>query len=78
MATADGGRDGRTGGLTMNCREYAKSFGISVVGRLKRMLDKEYGIGGHYPWYMDDAGNEYLMSKEGGKWVCTCIVTAID
>lgn len=62
--------------MTMNCREYAKSFGISVVGRLRRMPDKEYGIGGRYPWYMDDAGNEYLMSKERGKWVCTCIVTA--
>ena len=60
----------------MNCREYAKSRGISVVGRLKRMPDKEYGIGGHYPWYMDDDGNEYLMSKECGRWACTCIVTA--
>lgn len=59
----------------MNCREYAKSLGISVVGRLKRMPDKKYGFDGHYPWYMDDAGSECLMSKEGGKWVCTCIVT---
>ena len=60
----------------MNCREYAKYCGVKVVGKLKRMPNKHYGMDDShsYPWYIDDAGNEYLMADDGH--ACTCIVEA--
>lgn len=59
----------------MNCREYAKSRGVVVVGKLKRMPDRYYGVrNDHYPWYLDEAGNEFLMDRRDGKMVCGCIV----
>ena len=60
----------------MSCREYAMYYGFPVVGKLKRMPDRYYGVqNGHYRWYMDEAGNEYLMDNPYGKWICSCIVT---
>lgn len=60
----------------MKARDYAKSVGFTVVGKLRRMPDKYYGMDNehHYPWYMDEAGNEYLMKDNGVS--CGCIVTA--
>lgn len=59
----------------MTVREYAKMVGFEVVGKLHRMPDRPYGIGnGSYPWYMDDAGNEYLMCDN--EVSPGCIVTA--
>jgi len=49
---------------------------IRQYGKLRRMPDKYYGMDNehHYPWYMDEANNEYLMDDNGS--VCGCIVTA--
>ncbi len=59
----------------MTVREFAKSKGFTVVGKLRRMPDKYYGMDNrHYPWYMDEANNEYLMDDDGVS--CGCIVTA--
>lgn len=59
----------------MNCREYARANGFEIVGKLKRMPDKYYGVqNSHYPWFIDEAGNEYDMSDDGRG--CVCIVTA--
>ena len=61
----------------MNCREYAENRGVQVVGKLQRMPDRYYGVQyDRYPWFLDDAGNEYIIDVSGGKWVCSCIVTA--
>ena len=60
----------------MTVREFAAEVGFQIVGKLKRMpnmrdsLNDETG----YPWYMDEAGNEYLMSVDGKR--CVCIITA--
>ena len=60
----------------MTCREYAKSIGFEVVGKLKRMPNKHYGMDDKhsYPWYIDEAKNEYLMDDNGR--ACSCIVEA--
>ena len=58
----------------MTCREYAKSVGHEVVGKLKRIKDDYNEIVGRCPYYMDDAGNEYHIYPNGGG--CCCIVTA--
>lgn len=58
----------------MTVREYAKSVGFEVVGKLKRMPDVYYGIGNnHYPLWIDEAGNKYCgsYSKDGD----CCIIT---
>lgn len=59
----------------MTAREYAKSRGFEVIGKLKRMPDKSYGMDDkrHYPWWVDEAGNEYLMDNKAGQF---CIITA--
>jgi len=50
----------------MTVREFAKSRGFEVVGRLRRLPDVRFGLdNGRYPLYIDDAGNEYHMSKDG-------------
>lgn len=60
----------------MTIREYAKSIGFEVVGKLKRLPDVYYGMGNnnHYPLWIDEAGNEYCggYSKDDGY----CIITA--
>ncbi len=40
------------------------------------MPNKHYGMDDKhsYPWYIDEAGNEYLLEDDGS--ACTCIVTA--
>lgn len=61
----------------MTVREYAKSVGFEVVGKLTRHPENEYGIDyfGEKYWigksYMDEADNEYIVGKRG-----ICIVTA--
>lgn len=59
----------------ISVRDYAKSVGFTVVGKLKRMPDKYYGMDNehHYPWYIDEAGNEYLMDDRSRQY---CIITA--
>ena len=56
-------------------REYAKSKGFEVVGKLRRLPDVHYGMGDRkYPVWIDEAGNEYCgsYSTDG----CFCIITA--
>ena len=60
-------------------RNYAKQVGHEVIGNLTRNPDKEYfmdsfdGSKKHCgsKFYMDEAGNEYWVSKTG-----VCIVDA--
>ena len=62
--------------MTMTAREYAKSVGFEVVGKLKRLPDVHYGMDNKrkYPLWIDEAGNEYCGSyaKDG----CYCIITS--
>lgn len=60
----------------MNIRAEAKRrFKFTPVGKLKRMPDIYYGIGNaHYPWYMDEAGNEFCLTNDGKE--LACIITA--
>ena len=63
----------------MSIREYAKASGHQIVGKLTRRPEWEYTMN----WatgekrhsgcrhYSDEAGNEYIIGKEGN-----CIVTA--
>lgn len=56
----------------MTIREYAKAHNQEVVGRLKRLPahDGRDPGGKRYRFYMDDAGNEYMINSNG-----ICIVT---
>ena len=60
----------------MTVREYAKSVGFEVAGKLKRLPDEYYGLDDkhHYPVWIDEAGNVYCgsYSKKDG----CCIITA--
>lgn len=56
----------------MTVREYAKSVGFEVVGKLKRMKKNKRNGPAHYRYYIDEAGNEYWKSRIDG----ICIVTA--
>lgn len=59
----------------MSIREYAESVGFKIIGKLRRMPDKFYGLQySRCKWYMDDAGNEYYPGDIGTS-LC-CIVTA--
>ena len=59
-------------------REFAKSVGHEVVGKIVRRPDLEYDTDwydGSKKWsgyrsYVDEAGNEYIIGKTG-----VCIVT---
>ena len=59
----------------MTAREYAKSVGHTVVGKLKRMPNKHYGMDDKhsYPWWVDEAGNEYLIDNKSEQF---CIIKA--
>ena len=59
-------------------REYAKSIGFDVVGKLKREPDVRYGMKreSHYPLWTDEAGNAYCGSYS--KTEKYCIITADD
>ena len=59
----------------MTVREYAKSIGFDVVGKLKRLPDIYYGMDNkhHYPMWIDDAGTEYCGDYR--KKDCYCIIT---
>ena len=52
----------------MKIREFAKSVNHEVVGKLTRRSEWEDG---QCRCYIDEAGNEYTVSKTG-----CCIVTA--
>lgn len=61
----------------MTIREYAKSIGHEVVGKLTRRSEFEWyddGFGGRkhekFKFYVDEAGNEYYHDEKG-----ICIVT---
>lgn len=56
----------------MTVREYAKSVNFEIVGKLFRFPKAEvYGRQAHKQRaYIDEAGNEYYISKRGA-----CIVT---
>lgn len=56
----------------MTIREQAaKTFDHTVTGKLKRLKDVEYGLDdSRYPLYIDEGGNEYLMSGDGKTLVC--------
>lgn len=66
----------RKGINKMTVREYAKSVGFEIAGKLKRLPDVYYGMDNshHYPLWIDEAGNEYCgsYSRDGGY----CIITA--
>lgn len=66
----------RKGINKMTVREYAKSVGFEIAGKLKRLPDVYYGMDDshHYPLWVDEAGNEYRgsYSRDG----CYCIITA--
>ena len=53
----------------MTVREFAKSVGFEVVGKLKHMKAVR-----NQKWYIDEAGNEYWLDNAGKN--CICIVTA--
>lgn len=59
----------------MKIREYAEKVGHEVVGKLTRHPELERPIDEYSPrlhrFYMDEAGNEYLVSKTG-----VCIIDA--
>lgn len=65
----------------MTIREYAKSVGFEIVGKLTRRPEWEYtrddftGEKKHSgcKHYSDEGGNEYISGKSG-----VCIVTADD
>ena len=52
----------------MNVREYAKSVGFTVVGKLRRMPDVHYGMDDNrkYPVWIDEAGNEGYLRFDVG------------
>ena len=54
-------------------RELADVLDFEVVGKLKRLPDRHYGLYGHYPCYVDEAGNEYCPNLIGDV-SCGCIV----
>ena len=62
--------------VSVSVREFAAEVGFEVIGKLKRMPNMRNGMNDKkgYPWYMDEAGNEYLMTPDGKR--CVCIVTA--
>lgn len=60
----------------MTIREQAaKTFGHTVVGKLKQMpeggYEKDFGL----RWYTDEAGAEYFAKKDGNKlvWITTSL-----
>ena len=57
----------------MTIREYAKSVGFEIVGRLSRFPKGEtYGIDNRKQRaYIDEAGNEYYIDKGGACIVAT-------
>ena len=65
----------------MKIREYAKSVGFEIIGKLIRRPEWEYttdyftGKKKHsgFKHYSDEGGNEYISGKRG-----VCIVTADD
>lgn len=56
----------------MTIRQYAKSVGFRIVGKLRPMT-KDKPIGMKEVYWTDDAGNEYYRSHDGKS---ACIVTA--
>lgn len=54
----------------MTAREYAKAVGHKVVGKLTRMPNRPYGMDNKhsYPWWIDDAGNEYLIDIKANQF----------
>ena len=62
-------------GKYISARELARKLGFSIAGKLKRLPDVRFGLYGHSPLYIDEAGNEYHVGLRGD--VCEgCIVTA--
>lgn len=61
--------------MKMTVREYAKSVGFEIVGKLKRMPDVYYGMDNnhHYPLWVDEDGNEYCGDY---KHELFCIITS--
>ena len=56
----------------MTIREYAKQYNVEVIGNLHRIpCDRRDPDGTPYQLYVDDAGNEYTVNRNG-----ICIVTA--
>ena len=46
-----------------SCREYAKSKGVEIVGKLKMRWEK-YGIDRMQRVYVDEAGTKYYPSPD--------------
>lgn len=46
----------------MTIRQYAKSKGFSIMGKLTRKTEWEQDT---EFWYMDEAGNEYCKNEKG-------------
>ena len=47
----------------MTIRQFAKSKGFNIVGKLTRKAKWEQDKNEY--WYMDEAGNEYCKSEKG-------------
>lgn len=56
----------------MPIREYAKSRGFEVIGKLKRASDFQPDENERYPVWEDEAGNAYIGSYKDKDY---CIVT---
>lgn len=55
-------------------KELARILGFTIVGKLRRLPDTRYGVGGRDPLWIDEAGNEYHCGRRDD--VCPgCVVT---
>ena len=56
----------------MTIRQYAKSVGFKIVGKLRRISSACKPLWKREIFWIDDAGNEYYRSPDGES---CCIVT---
>jgi len=56
----------------MTIRQYAKSVGFKIVGKLRPMSTSYKPKGLRENFWMDEAGNEYYRSHDGES---ACIIT---
>lgn len=62
---------------TMTAREYAKTVGVEIVGKLTRKTGvhtkysarKDEYLEDRFTYYVDEAGNEFIPDGTGG-WCC--------
>ena len=65
----------------MTIRQYAKSINFPIIGKLSRRVNSRIGwdiVHNHatvenIPYWIDEAGNEFMRAESGENWV---IITA--